>query len=1203
MLLQWVVLEPLGPTQNLSAVRFSSPVRIRSLRIFPTGARPFKLQDDIVAITEPSSFYLDVYFNAVPVNSDSKNKAKPSNALVPTSIAYQGGQVDFTVDSGNVEFATRLMIIRGKFEKLSLAVYGDIISETLISAPTYESRQLPLTSYSALPPAFDPANSVDPTELAQSLLTLVPDSPGLPLIIRLMFCLKPSNEDWEEKDFPHLYSDLKEGLSALNLEKAVEMTARPVSDTVNESTLKTFAIKLGETINEYNDDEAYLLAKLLSQCAPQHPLLVRFIIENVDLARMYTVANLDRPTLLYLLDAAASLDVSRRLNNQHTLNAISFIRDNSTYDDGARRAANRLFERVKGWEVLEDSLSNTQSPFGDAAITVKEIAAEENSFGIWLENMISNSDVIDRIFENSSPEHPLPCPPTIWQNNETTSHDGFITFLRAVVGVAAVVAVYAWSDSVPVEGCRERTLAVLRLWQNINGYKQIVNHLMLMRQMAYRLECMLPLDDDLPSQAGIDAEHILKALAAQPSSMLRADFVKVMQNLQAPLNYITDDEVLELKRASSMAKDGLSGAVRLLTRSPDKLDSAEKRLDIGIAIAIVEEVIRKQVNGERQLLEALWSEGYNGLPIYLIQHLAQSSTDLQNYFSLDIPLRTHQGEIAAVFQTCLDLLVLLMRLLMTFPVSNRYLASLACSTADLFVFTDSADIIYAQESDICAAAHAVRQACVDIITVLVLPPKETLQVKRCGEATVLKALFTHASAPGKHDAAHHATQVFWLLDHVLPFGQSATWGHEPEKNRRMWVCDVLSAALPELQDFYRVQECDNKVHLLRRFEDLDRGSVGVAEWLLLGEQQVLNNAIALVKSSSSNSLHQHIAHWKVTNSVNVLSAIVQSTAGSTGWAIDALLKDDENVMMLRSNLESLSDTNYFYEGTEGLVGSLAPKLEGVDRGIWTLIVSTLCRAVRCGRMTNFEKLLLLFRSTDEPLFDERSTQEFGEALEEIATSIRDKRDLPPDLAEIVFQIMEKNTPLDNSLGVFVLRGLSEESLNVIMDWASESLPIGESTKLEAMRTRWTIAGKPRAPPKWIPSTYALEMSFESWESLLSPLSPIPSTPTRRSPAQSAEMLGLITVSPPNSLLRSPEVKGLTKTYSNNDFRQLRQLTASRQNTSRLPSTHVDDFGQGSSSIVPLNLSSSPPPPLAFSSPHRPLPIDPSLPMNPTYYQQ
>ena len=52
--------------------------------------------------TEPHAFFLDVYFNAHPVsNSSAKEKPKPSNALVPTSLAYAGGQRDFAVNMGS----------------------------------------------------------------------------------------------------------------------------------------------------------------------------------------------------------------------------------------------------------------------------------------------------------------------------------------------------------------------------------------------------------------------------------------------------------------------------------------------------------------------------------------------------------------------------------------------------------------------------------------------------------------------------------------------------------------------------------------------------------------------------------------------------------------------------------------------------------------------------------------------------------------------------------------------------------------------------------------------------------------------------------------------------------------------------------------------------------------------------------------------
>ncbi|KAL5530102.1 hypothetical protein ACEPAF_6359 [Sanghuangporus sanghuang] len=1205
VLLQWVVLEPQGPG-SIAAVRFSSPVRVRSLRIFPTGAHPFKLKEDIVAVTEPGSLYLDVYFNALPIVTDGRNKPKPSNVLVPTSIAYQGGQVEFTIDPVNSEFATRLMIVRGKFEKLSLAIYGDIVSESLDSLQTYKPRQLPQVLYSSLPPSLDPANSMNPTALAQSLLTLIPEAgrPTLALIVRLMFCLKPSNEDWEEKDFPYLYSILDQGLNDLSLEKAVDMTSRPVDDMVDEGVLKNFARELGDTVEEYNEDQAYSLAKLLSQSASQHPSLARCILGRIDLVRMYIEPNLDRPTLLYLLDASANPDVSRQLNNEQTLGAIVHIRDNPSQGDGARRAASRLYNRIKGWEILEDSLLNTQSSFASASLLVKEITAEENSFGIWLESMMMNNEIVERLSETPL-THSFSHPPVMWRGTQVTSHDEFIAFLRAAVGVAAVVAVYAWADSVPVEKCRERTLAILRLWQNVTGYREIVNHFLLMRQTAYRLECMLPLEDDLPSQAGIDAEHILKALATQPSSMLRPDFVKVMQNLQAPLNYITDNEVMDLKRASALAKDGLSGAVRFLARPPDELDPVQMRIDLRIAVAIIFDVLQRQIDGEKELLETVWDEGFCGLPIYLIRHLTTLSEDLQTHFGLGVPAWKAQSEMSARFQACYDVLELLARFLPSYPPPCRDIITLTKSTANIFVCTDSADVIYAQESAVCITSHFVRQKCTDVLAGLVVP--EMLDAEACAVAkAVLKTLLTHASHFDGHDASHHMTQLFWLFDHVLPFTQSINREPDSEQGRMKWIRQVLPAVLSELRSFYSLQELDNKLHLIRRFKAIDEGCIGIAEWLLFEEQQVLQKAAEFARGGSADPLEHHVALWKVSNSAGALAALAQGTADASRWAVDTLLQD-ENSKLLQSTLTELLETEVFFESVGILIVELSSHVMKTGIRFQIAIMSMLFRAVRCGQFTIFAALLKLLDESDVPLFDENATQEFGEALEQIATSLRDGESLPNDLSQSVFHVLEKITPLDRSSGIFVLRGLTNDSFNELMQWLAQDLPIVQKTKLDAMKLRWTIAGNPRSRPQFIPADYALDISLDNWESLLVPSIPAPSTPKRRSPAHSAEMLGMITVSPPNALLRSPEVRGLTKTYSNNDFRELRQQSAARQNTSRLPSRHVDDFEQGSASIVPLNLnmSSSSPPPLAFPGPppHRPLPIDPSLPMNPMYYQQ
>ena len=51
--------------------------------------------------TEPEAFVLQIFFNAHPIGGDPKQKPKATNVLVPTSVAYAGGYVDFPVDMGS----------------------------------------------------------------------------------------------------------------------------------------------------------------------------------------------------------------------------------------------------------------------------------------------------------------------------------------------------------------------------------------------------------------------------------------------------------------------------------------------------------------------------------------------------------------------------------------------------------------------------------------------------------------------------------------------------------------------------------------------------------------------------------------------------------------------------------------------------------------------------------------------------------------------------------------------------------------------------------------------------------------------------------------------------------------------------------------------------------------------------------------------
>lgn len=216
--------------------------------------------------TQPEAFSLDVYFNAYPVTQpNNKEKPKPTNALVPTVIAYAGGQMDFSVNMGkevchdhladrssakqtsNFQYATRLMIVRGVYDRVSMAIYGDVISELSPPLTTYEPRPLPSVEPAPISQVLDPANMRDPTYLAQQLLSLIPDAPPLPLIVRLIFNLKPLDDDWDLPEFPYLHPDLDE-MTDYDLEKAFKLTTRPVPDDLPDEILLRFAQNVAHSI-------------------------------------------------------------------------------------------------------------------------------------------------------------------------------------------------------------------------------------------------------------------------------------------------------------------------------------------------------------------------------------------------------------------------------------------------------------------------------------------------------------------------------------------------------------------------------------------------------------------------------------------------------------------------------------------------------------------------------------------------------------------------------------------------------------------------------------------------------------------------------------------------------------------------------------------------------------------------------------------
>lgn len=147
------------------------------------------------------------------------------------------------------QLSTRLMIVKGAFDCVSMAIYGDVVNELPPPKTTYEPGLLPTLDPIPLSNALDPANARDPTKLALSLLDLIPDAPPLPLLIRLMFCLKPSNEDWDLPDFPYIFANLEQLPDDATVEDAFKFSSRSASDNTETVWFVEFAEKIAGMLN------------------------------------------------------------------------------------------------------------------------------------------------------------------------------------------------------------------------------------------------------------------------------------------------------------------------------------------------------------------------------------------------------------------------------------------------------------------------------------------------------------------------------------------------------------------------------------------------------------------------------------------------------------------------------------------------------------------------------------------------------------------------------------------------------------------------------------------------------------------------------------------------------------------------------------------------------------------------------------------
>lgn len=186
-----------------------------------------------------------------------------------------------------------------------MAIYGTVVAERPDIAE-YTPRSLPVPSTQSLPAALDVGYNTNPTSLAQQLLGLIPSPAPLALVMRLMFCLRPEKEDWDNPQFPYVYTNLDLILEdddieneVLDLQTLVQAVSKPLKDDIPSESLAEFAGRVRDLfgtdvcISSIFDlrnahfiqpaDNAFYVAQLLKKSACQQSGFSKALLVNLPL--------------------------------------------------------------------------------------------------------------------------------------------------------------------------------------------------------------------------------------------------------------------------------------------------------------------------------------------------------------------------------------------------------------------------------------------------------------------------------------------------------------------------------------------------------------------------------------------------------------------------------------------------------------------------------------------------------------------------------------------------------------------------------------------------------------------------------------------------------------------------------------------------------------------------------------------------------
>jgi len=699
--------------------------------------------------------------------------------------------------------------------------------------------------------------------------------------------------------------------------------------------------------------------------------------------------------------------------------------------------------------------------------------------------------------------------------------------------------------------------------------------------MIFRLECMM--DDETPRRSGIHAEHILYDLTRDPRAFLSPHLIKCLLQLQPGFSVFNDTERAALRALALLADDGLPSVLEELVRTPTRPVSADALRTLRVATVLLAHELETgdPGTGEWATLNVLWAQQKHGLPHHLLAALDALAADAQARFSLAPPpppvTPSSHAQLANLLAGADELLQVLARLIPTHPLPTRAANGLVNAAADLFACADAADTL--NSADSASVAQGLRSTCIEIARAL--DPELVLRALLRRGADIAGA---SAASQDPVRRAHHALS---LVDLVLPLEADTPSGN---KVRR-----VLPRILPELAAFFRALDVDGRAHLVRRLAELDGGTLGIAEWLVLEELRALCAALRVLATDGIAPDLWTVKGHQAVVALRLLHDLMRGTTPEAIRIVTFVGADPEPAGLLVAAMNLLLANRAASQEQVELAQVLVQSsgnvgAAGLDRSLCFALGLIFLRAVQyvSPTLTPISSALDALRQVPIRVIEpDRLSTEMGDALLVLASSVvpssspnsapSPSLSSPDAILSLLEWLVEQSHAGLPQLAT--LCGISTDTFAHLCDVLARSLPAARRTALEHVRMHLHTVPEEDAPQRGL-HTLPLPMAdvrIAVAELLRPPSTPPPHSPptsglpsagaagvgTRHhlqrptTPPHARNVLGMVTVSPPTALFRSPAVTGLTKTYTANDFRALRQTPSARQNTSRLPSTHVD----------------------------------------------